>query len=64
MNYLTRWRMHLATQRLADGSDPLTAIADAIGYESVSAFSKAFKHRVGKTPAAYRRDARMPNMPT
>ena len=37
MKYLTRWRMLLAGDRLANSSDPVSAIAPSVGYESESA---------------------------
>lgn len=55
LGYLTRWRMHTAMQRMADGDDSLAAIAESVGYDTDSAFGKAFKRHVGKTPGAYRR---------
>src|SRR5438552_1559050 len=39
--YLTRWRMLLATERLAAGDEPVAQIASALGYESESSFGKA-----------------------
>ncbi|MGH3165029.1 MAG: AraC family transcriptional regulator, partial [Trebonia sp.] len=41
-SYLTRWRMDLAALRLRDTDDTLEAIAAAVGYTSVYAFSRAF----------------------
>jgi AraC-like DNA-binding protein len=37
MEYLTRWRMLLAGDRLANSSDPISVIAPSLGYESESA---------------------------
>src|SRR5260370_23776526 len=47
MEYLTRWRMLLAGDRLANSSDPISVIALSLGYESESAFSTAFKRVMG-----------------
>lgn len=55
MDYLTRWRMLLAGDRLAHTSDPLSAIALSLGYESESAFSTAFKRVMGCSPRKYSR---------
>jgi AraC-like DNA-binding protein len=55
MQYLTRWRMQLASRRLRDGGTIADA-ASAIGYDSESAFSRTFKKVVGQSPAAWRRD--------
>ncbi|WP_201768124.1 AraC family transcriptional regulator [Asticcacaulis benevestitus] len=53
MEYLTRWRMLLAGDRLANSSDPISIIAPALGYESESAFSAAFKRVMGCSPRQY-----------
>ena len=47
--YLTRWRMLQATERLSVG-DPISVVAPAVGYESESAFSTAFKRVMGGPP--------------
>jgi AraC-like DNA-binding protein len=55
MEYLTRWRMLLAGDRLVNSSDPISAIALSLGYESESAFSTAFKRVMGCSPRQYSR---------
>ena len=55
MDYLTRWRMLLAGDRLAHASEPVSTIALALGYESESAFSTAFKRVMGCSPRQYGR---------
>jgi AraC-like DNA-binding protein len=55
MEYLARWRMLLAADRLANSSDPIAAIALSLGYESESAFSTAFKRVMGCSPRQYSR---------
>jgi len=55
MDYLTRWRMLRAGDRLANSSDPISAIALSLGYESESAFSTAFKRLMGCSPRQYSR---------
>ncbi len=50
IEYLTRWRMLLAADRLAAARDPVSAIALSLGYESESAFSTAFKRVMGCAP--------------
>ncbi len=55
MEYLTRWRMLLAGDRLKSSDDPISAIAVSLGYESESAFRKAFKRVLGCSPRRYRR---------
>jgi len=54
MDYLTRWRMLLAGDRLANSSDPISVIAPSLGYESESAFSTAFKRVMGCAPRQYK----------
>ena len=55
MQYLTQWRMQLAARMLAEPSAKVAAVADAVGYESEAAFSRAFKRSVGVAPTAWRR---------
>jgi AraC-like DNA-binding protein len=57
MEYLTRWRMLLAADRLKNPSDGLGAIAQSLGYESESAFGKAFRRVMGCSPRQYTRSA-------
>jgi AraC-like DNA-binding protein len=56
MEYLTRWRMLLAGDRLVHSSQPVSTISQALGYESDSAFSTAFKRVMGCSPRQYVRD--------
>jgi AraC-like DNA-binding protein len=56
MQYLALWRMQLASHLLTDGR-PVAAVAEAIGYESEAAFSRAFKKLVGQPPALWRSQA-------
>jgi AraC-like DNA-binding protein len=53
MEYLTRWRMLLAGDRLSTGAEPVSVIALSLGYESESAFSTAFKRVMGCSPRRY-----------
>lgn len=55
MEYLTRWRMLLAADRLANSADSLAEVATSIGYESESTFSIAFKRIMGRPPRQYSR---------
>jgi AraC-like DNA-binding protein len=55
MEYLTRWRMLLAGDRLANSGDPISVIALSLGYESEGAFSTAFKRVMGCPPRQYSR---------
>nr|WP_318383608.1 AraC family transcriptional regulator [uncultured Enterobacter sp.] len=56
MEYLTRWRMLLASERLKSSDDAIVHIASSLGYASESAFSKAFKRVTGSTPGQCRRE--------
>lgn len=56
--YLTRWRLQLASLRLRDGDESMAAIASAIGYASEAAFSRAFKRELGQPPVHHRREVR------
>jgi len=53
MEYLTRWRMLVAGNRLANTRDSISEIARSLGYESASAFTKAFKKIMGCSPRQY-----------
>ncbi|HTV73320.1 MAG TPA: AraC family transcriptional regulator [Candidatus Acidoferrales bacterium] len=55
MEYLTRWRMLLAANKLSNAGDSIAVIAASLGYESESAFSTAFKRVMGCSPRAYSR---------
>ena len=58
MQYLTRWRLALAAQRLRTGVETIGRIAERIGYESEAAFNRAFKREFGMPPSAWRRSVR------
>lgn len=53
VEYLLDWRMALAKDALMRGDGTLQEIALAVGYQSASAFSTAFSHRVGQPPSDY-----------
>ena len=55
LEYLTAWRIELASQRLRQGTQTLDRIAREVGYGSESALSTAFKRVVGSSPREYRR---------
>ena len=63
LEYLTRWRMLLAGDRLKNSSDGLSAIAQSLGYESESAFGKAFRRVMGCSPRQYTRSTAPCAMP-
>ena len=58
ITYLTRWRLCLAAQTLAETHREIRAIAKDAGYESASGFSQAFKRVYGKAPTRWRRKQR------
>ena len=55
IEYLTRWRMLLAGDRLTNSTEPVLSIALSLGYESESSFGKAFKRVMGCSPRRYGR---------
>jgi len=55
IEYLTRWRMLLAADLLANTRDSISEIAQSLGYESASAFTKAFKKILNCSPRQYNR---------
>ena len=61
IEYLGRWRMALAKDALVQGTKPLERIADEIGYESASAFSTAFRKRLGCSPGRFARAIGLPH---
>jgi AraC-like DNA-binding protein len=56
IQYLANWRMQVAAQKLKETNASLAQIAEAVGYESEAAFSRAFKKIFGRAPAGWRRD--------
>jgi len=58
IEYLARWRMALAQDALSRGGTSLDQLADEIGYDSASAFSTAFRRRIGRSPGAFARSCR------
>ena len=55
MQYLTQWRMLLAANLLCRSNAPLARIAEDVGYQTDTAFSRAFRREYGSPPAAWRR---------
>jgi AraC-like DNA-binding protein len=60
IEYLTRWRMLLASDRLTNSSDPISVVALSLSYESESAFSAAFRRIMGCSPREYTRNRFLP----
>jgi AraC-like DNA-binding protein len=63
MEYLARWRMLLAGDKLTNSSDSISVIALSLGYQSESAFSTAFKRMMDCSPRQYSR-GRTPASPS
>ncbi|MBC7479193.1 MAG: AraC family transcriptional regulator [Pseudorhodobacter sp.] len=57
ITYLVRWRLTLAARLLEDPSVSVAQAGADVGYESESAFQRAFKKFVGETPAVWRKGA-------
>lgn len=55
MTYLKQWRLQLATRVLQNPALTLSAVTEHVGYESVEAFSRAFRRQFGIAPGRYRR---------
>jgi len=55
LEYLTRWRMHKASALIRQNDSNVSEISHAVGYESESAFTKAFKREMGETPSEFRK---------
>jgi AraC-like DNA-binding protein len=55
LQYLREHRMRTASRLLHDSSLGLKEVASRVGYDSVSAFSMAFKRFCGQSPGDYRR---------
>ena len=53
--FLQDIRMSLAANELKNPSRATEAVAEAVGYQSVSAFRRVFAERIGMTPGAWRR---------
>ena len=54
--YLTSRRIREAADRLASSTSSIQEIGEQVGYPEPAHFSKAFKHQLGVSPRAYRRN--------
>jgi AraC-like DNA-binding protein len=54
LKYLTRWRMNVAARILKTTSDSVDAVAVRVGYESPTAFGRAFHRHLRMSPGRYR----------
>jgi AraC family transcriptional regulator, activator of mtrCDE len=55
MSYVVSWRMHKARALIARSERSIQAIALEVGYDSESAFNRAFKEHFGAPPGRFRR---------
>ncbi|MEL6869392.1 MAG: helix-turn-helix transcriptional regulator [Pseudomonadota bacterium] len=62
-DYVNRWRVQEAMPLVAAGKRTVVDIANAVGFNSRSAFYKAFRNATGMTPSAYRNAQRAGNEP-
>jgi len=58
MQYVTRWRMHVALDTLETEGATVAQLADQLGYRSEAAFARAFKRVIGVPPGAVKHRAR------
>jgi len=63
IDYLARWRMLLAADRLRTSTDAIATVALAVGYESESAFGTAFRRIMGRSPRRYARESGVEEVP-
>src|SRR6266849_3843918 len=57
MQYVTRWRMHLASSWIREDRLSLSEVAYRLSYSSEAAFSRAFKRHQRVSPGVIRRGA-------
>ncbi len=55
LEYVTLWRMRLANQKLRQGQQNLAALSLELGYQSETAFRRAFKKNLGFAPGQVRK---------
>jgi len=55
IEYLTFWRLQIAAHWLMEPNMSVERVAERSGYDSVPAFSKAFKRHFGVSPGLFRR---------
>ena len=56
MNYLTQWRMVMAANLLRRSNTPLARVAEEVGYQNDTSFSRAFRREYGQPPSTWRRN--------
>lgn len=55
IQYLMKYRVSVAADRLSSTNAPITDIAVSCGFDSPSYFTQIFKRMIGQTPTEYRR---------
>lgn len=60
MQYVTRWRMHLAVDLLSEEGLTVAATAERLGYTSEASFGRAFKRVTGRAPGSVRTPRSLP----
>ena len=63
IQYLGKWRMALASNLLRRSASSMIQIALEVGYETDTAFSRAFKREFGMPPASWRRENSLKSPP-
>ena len=53
LNYLTRYRIHKATELLRDCRVKVYEVAERVGYRDITYFSATFKKLAGMSPSEY-----------
>ena len=64
MQYVTRWRMHVALNSLQEEGATVAELANRLGYRSEAAFARAFKRVVGVSPGAAKRTPEAATVPS
>lgn len=57
-DYLTHWRMRIACSKLRQNKLPIARIAEQLGYQSETAFRRAFRKTQGLPPGEYKKQSR------
>jgi AraC-like DNA-binding protein len=63
MQYLSQWRLRVAADGLRHTDRAIKRIAEAAGFGSTAAFSRAFRREFGVSPDRWRRDQRIAARP-
>jgi len=54
MQYVSKWRIHVASRLLKKTESNISEIASQVGYENLAAFNRAFKRHLSMPPGAWR----------